>query len=188
MNRVAIFIDGPGHYHACLAIPMQTDYGRICTWAGSEFGDVVRAKYYALVDEEKEVQTLRPRLDWLSYNGWLVHEKPLVRREEPGGGSGRVVSTINVELAVDMIEAAGYADELVLFSGNAELCAAVDAVQRRGPRVTVVSSLDTTADLLRRQADRFIDMASVQHAIARIGGAQPAARPGAVTPMASARR
>ena len=48
---------------------------------------------------------------------------------------------------------------MVLFSGDGDFRSLVEAVQRRGVRVTVVSTISTqpptVADELRRQADVF---------------------------------
>jgi uncharacterized LabA/DUF88 family protein len=59
----------------------------------------------------------------------------------------------------------------VLFSGNGDFSALVEAMQRRGVRVTVVSTMSThppmIADQLRRQADVFLDIIELQPAIGR---------------------
>ena len=56
-------------------------------------------------------------------------------------------------------------DHFVLFSGDGDFTALVAALQRRGKRVTVVSTLTTPtpmiADDLRRQADFFLDVAEL---------------------------
>jgi len=53
----------------------------------------------------------------------------------------------------------------VLFSGDSDCRRLVEAVQRRGVRVSVVSSIRTTppmvADELRRQADQFLELAEI---------------------------
>src|SRR3546814_16450535 len=78
---------------------------------------------------------------------------------------------MDIELAVDVMEMLEYLDHVVLFSGDGDFRRLVEAVQRRGRRVTVVSTLRSQppmiADELRRQADSFIDLADVQSQIAR---------------------
>jgi uncharacterized LabA/DUF88 family protein len=58
----------------------------------------------------------------------------------------------------------------VLFSGDGDFRSLVEALQRKGVRVSVVSTITTqppmVADELRRQADEFIDLV---HLIAKIG-------------------
>ncbi len=60
---------------------------------------------------------------------------------------------------------------MVLFSGDGDFRSLVEAVQRRGVRVTVVSTISTqppmVADELRRQADIFLDIVELQPKIGR---------------------
>ena len=69
---------------------------------------------------------------------------------------------------------------MVLFSGDGDFRSLVEAVQRRGVRVTVVSTVSTqppmVADELRRQADIFTDIVELQGKIGR-DPAERAARP-----------
>jgi uncharacterized LabA/DUF88 family protein len=78
---------------------------------------------------------------------------------------------MNVELAVDAMEFAEYIDQMVLFSGDGDFRSLVAAMQRRGVRVTVVSTIATQppmiADDLRRQADVFVDLRELQPKISR---------------------
>jgi len=67
-----------------------------------------------------------------------------------------------------------------LFSGNGDFRSLVAAVQRRGVRVTVVSTNchqpAHDADDLRRQADVFIDLRELQPKISRDPSERPAPR------------
>src|SRR5262249_35242620 len=69
---------------------------------------------------------------------------------------------MDVELTVDAMELAEQIDQMVLFSGDGDFRALIEAMQRRGVRVTVVSTISTQppmiADELRRQADVFLDL------------------------------
>ena len=77
---------------------------------------------------------------------------------------------MDIELAVDVMELADSVDHFVLFSGDGDFRSLVEAVQRKGRKVTVVSTLVSQppmiADELRRQADHFIDLSTLQ---ARVG-------------------
>jgi uncharacterized LabA/DUF88 family protein len=72
---------------------------------------------------------------------------------------------MDIELAIDMLELADKMDHAVLFSGDSDFRRLIEAVQRRGVRVSVVSSIRTTppmvADELRRQADQFLELAEI---------------------------
>jgi uncharacterized LabA/DUF88 family protein len=78
---------------------------------------------------------------------------------------------MDVELAVDMIEAAAWADHIVLFSGNGDFRRLVEAVKARGVRVSVVSTMNASppmiADDLRREADAFIELTDLGELVAR---------------------
>jgi uncharacterized LabA/DUF88 family protein len=78
---------------------------------------------------------------------------------------------MDVELAVDVMEMGGHVDHIVLFSGDGDFRRLVEAVQKKGVRVTVVSSIKTqppmVADELRRQADIFVDLGDLAPHIAR---------------------
>ena len=86
-------------------------------------------------------------------------------------GRRRIKGDMDIELAIDMIEAAEYLDHIILFSGDGDFCRAIKAVQNRGTRVSVVSSLRTSppmiADELRRAADNFIELRDLEHMIGR---------------------
>jgi uncharacterized LabA/DUF88 family protein len=72
---------------------------------------------------------------------------------------------MDIEVAVDMLELAPRIDHAVLFSGDSDFRRLVEAMQRKGVRVSVVSSIRTTppmvADELRRQADQFLELADI---------------------------
>ena len=77
-------------------------------------------------------------------------------------GRRKVKGNMDIELAVDAMELAEHLHEMVLFSGDGDFRSLVEGIQRRGVRVTVVSTIATQppmiADDLRRQADVFVDL------------------------------
>jgi len=76
------------------------------------------------------------------------------------------------------MELAEHVDQIVLFSGDGDFRSLVEAVQRRGVRVTVVSTISSQppmiADELRRQADVFTDLVELQSRISRDPHGRPA--------------
>ena len=78
---------------------------------------------------------------------------------------------MNIELTIDAMDLADQIDQMVLFSGNSDFRSLVEAVQRRGVRVTVISTISSqppmVADELRRQADVFTDLAELQSKLGR---------------------
>src|SRR6185295_15087206 len=75
------------------------------------------------------------------------------------------------ELAIDVLEMAEHLDHVILFSGDGDFRRLVEAVQRKGLRVSVVSTIKSSppmvADELRRQADDFIELSELAPLIAR---------------------
>jgi uncharacterized LabA/DUF88 family protein len=167
--RFAIFIDGPNLYATSRTLGFDVDY-RLLLQEFESRGTLVRALYYTALIEDQELASLRPLVDWLDHNGYTVVTK-LAEEFLDSGGRRKVKASMNVELAVDAMELAKHIDEIVLFSGDGDFRSLVEAVQRRGLRVTVVSSISTQppmiADELRRQADMFIDLAKLQSRIGR---------------------
>jgi uncharacterized LabA/DUF88 family protein len=131
---------------------------------------LVRAFYYTAVIGDKEFSSIRPLVDWLGYNGFTVVTKP-AKQFDDGEGRRKFKRNMSIELAVDAMELALHVDQIVLFSGEGDFCSLVEAVQRRGVRVTVVSGLSgqhsMVSNELRRQADNFTDLIELQPKISR---------------------
>ncbi len=177
--RGALFIDGASLYGAARALGFEIDFRKLLR----EFerrGHLVRAHYYTVIAEEQEYSSLRPLTDWLAYNGYHVVTKT-ARAYTDASGRSRLKGSMDVELAVDALELAPRLDEMVLFSSDGDFRALVEAMQRRGVRVTVVSTVSASthmvADDLRRQADAFVDLAQLMPVIGREGGSRATGEP-----------
>jgi len=154
-KKLALFIDGANLHATAKALGFDIDYKRLLNEFES-WGTLVRAHYYTTIIEDQEFSSIRPLIDWLNYNGYSVVTKPAkefidaMGRRKPKGGMG-------IELAVHAMELAEHIDHLVLFSGDGDFRILAQAVQRRGVRVTVVSTIASqppmVADELRRQAE-----------------------------------
>ena len=139
----------------------------------------MRAFYYTAVTEDQEFSSVRPLLDWLDYNGFTVVTKP-TKEFIDSNGHRKVKGNMDVELTVDAMELADRVDQIVLFCGGGDFRSLVEAVQRRGVRVMVVSTISSQppmiADELRRQADVFTDLTDLQPRIGRDPLERPASR------------
>jgi len=168
-NRIALFIDGANLYATAKALGFDIDYKRLLTDFQNR-GTAVRAFYYTAIIEDQEYSTIRPLIDWLSYNGYTVVTKA-IKEFVDASGRRKMKGNMDVELAVNAMELAENIDQMVLFSGDGDFRALVAAMQRRGVRVTVVSTIATQppmiADDLRRQADVFIDLKELQPKLGR---------------------
>jgi uncharacterized LabA/DUF88 family protein len=151
------------------------DYKRLLKEFQSR-GTLVRAFYYTAIIEDQEFSSIRPLIDWLNYNGYTVVTKP-AKEFDDGGGRRKFKRNMSIELAVDAMTLAEDVDQIVLFSGDGDFRSLVEAVQRRGVHVTVVSTIATQppmiADDLRRQADVFIDLRELQPKISRDAPERP---------------
>ena len=168
-DRVAVFIDGANLYQAAKALGFDIDYKRLLqTLAGD--CRFLRAYYYTALLDEQEYSPIRPLIDWLDYNGYTMVTKPL-KEFTQATGRRKYKGNMDVEITVDVMEISARVDHVVLISGDGDFRRLVEAVQRRGVRVTVVSTIRTqppmVADELRRQADFFLDLAELQGRVAR---------------------
>ncbi|WP_128937527.1 NYN domain-containing protein [Bradyrhizobium zhanjiangense] len=168
-SKIAVFIDGSNLHSTAKALGFDIDYKCLLKEFES-WGTLVRVCYYTAIIESQEYSSVRPLLDWLNYNGFTVVTKA-TKEFVDASGRRKVKSNIDLEIAVDAMELADRIDEMVLCSGNGDFRPLVEAVQRHGVRVTVVSSLATQpsmiADELRRQADVFCDIWELQSRIRR---------------------
>ncbi|MFO1189684.1 MAG: NYN domain-containing protein [Alphaproteobacteria bacterium] len=168
-ERLALFIDGANLYAATRTLGFDIDFKRLRDLFASR-GRLIRALYYTALIEDQDYSPLRPLVDWLEYNGYAIVTKP-AKEFVDGAGRRKVKGNMDIELAIDVLELAPALDHVILFSGDGDFRRLIEAVQRRGVRVTVVSTLRTqppmVADELRRQADTFIDLQDLMPAIAR---------------------
>jgi uncharacterized LabA/DUF88 family protein len=174
-EKLALFIDGANLYGAAKGLQFDIDYKRLLELFARK-GTLVRAFYYTAVAEDQEFSPLRPLVDWLDYNGFSVVTKPLKEFTDTAGRR-RVKGNMDIELAIDVLEMAPTVDHVVIFSGDGDFRRLVEAVQRKGKRVSVVSTIRTSppmvADELRRQADNFIELDDLKVQIARDGAKAP---------------
>lgn len=168
-EKTALFIDGANLYSAARTLGFDIDYKKLLDLFRSQ-GRLMRAFYYTALFEDQEYSPIRPLVDWLDYNGFTMVTKP-AKEYTDAQGRRKVKGNMDMELAIDVLDMAGHVDHIVLFSGDGDFRRLVEAVQRRGVRVTVVSTIKTNppmiADELRRQADNFIDLVSISEHVAR---------------------
>ena len=175
-EKIALFIDGANLYATAKSLGFDIDYKRLLREFHTR-GYLMRAFYYTAVIEDQEYSSIRPLIDWLDYNGYTVVTKA-TKEFVDQTGRRKVKGNMDIELAVDAMELAGSIDHMVLFSGDGDFRSLVEAMQRRGVRVSVVSTISTqppmVADELRRQADVFLDIAELQTKVGRDPSERPA--------------
>jgi uncharacterized LabA/DUF88 family protein len=169
-ERVAILIDGANFHSTTRALGLNPDYKKLLAFFQDK-ARVVRAYYFtAITEDESGYSSLQPLVDWLAYNGFTTVTK-VVREYTDASGPRRTRMSIDVDLAVCAMRISDTVEHIVLFSGSGEFRPLVNAIQAKGVRVTVVSTIKTqpasVSDEMRRQADVFIDVADIADGISR---------------------
>ncbi|HEY9080775.1 NYN domain-containing protein [Magnetovibrio sp.] len=170
-ERIGLFIDGSNLYAAARALDFDIDYKRLLEHFAAK-GHLIRALYYTALMDDAEYSPLRPLVDWLDYNGYTMVTKP-TKEFTDSAGRRKIKGNMDIELAIDVMEMADNLDHVVLFSGDGDFRRLIEAIQRKGLRCSVVSTVKScppmVADELRRQADHFIELAELQKSIGRSG-------------------
>ncbi len=171
-ERLGLFIDGSNLYAAARALGFDIDYRRLLQLFATE-ATLIRAFYYTALLEDQDYSPIRPLIDWLDYNGYTMVTKPTKEFTDAVTGRRKIKGNMDIELAVDVMEMSEHLDHIVLFSGDGDFRRLVEAIQRKGVRVTVVSTIRSqppmVADELRRQADFFLELQELQPRIERQG-------------------
>lgn len=174
-EKVALFIDGANLYATSKSLGFDIDYRNMLKYFEKKCY-LLRAYYYTALIEDQEYSSIRPLIDWLDYNGYRVVTKP-TKEYTDSAGRRKVKGNMDLELAIDALQLADTVDHYVLFSGDGDFRVLVEALQRKGRKVSVVSTVSTQpsmiSDELRRQADQFIDLVSLKKDIGR----DPSERP-----------
>jgi uncharacterized LabA/DUF88 family protein len=174
-ERVALFIDGANLYATSKSLGFDIDYKKLLNFFRQK-GTLIRALYYTALAEDQEYSSIRPLIDWLDYNGYTMVTKP-TKEFTDALGRRKVKGNMDIELAVDAMRLADNLDHIVLFSGDGDFKSLVAALQQKGKRVSVISTLQTqppmVSDDLRRQADQFIDIADLESMIGRDNSSGP---------------
>ena len=180
IERIALFIDGSNLYAAARSLGFDIDYRKLLNFFKKR-GYLVRALYYTALIEDQEYSPIRPLVDWLDYNGYTMVTKP-TKEFTDASGRRKIKGNMDIELAVDVLEMAQNLDHLYIFSGDGDFRRLVEAVQRQGKRVSIVSTVRSSpsmaADELRRQADEFLELEELRSKISRGSINQPHANVG----------
>ena len=163
-EKIALFIDGANLYATSRALGFDIDYRKLLTYFQKR-GYLLRANYYTAIIEDQEYSSIRPLIDWLDYNGYKVVTKP-AKEFTDASGRRKIKGNMDIELTIDALDLAEHADHFVIFSGDGDFRSLVAALQRRGRKVTIISTMTTSppmiADDLRRQADHFVDLSTLR--------------------------
>lgn len=179
-EKVIVFVDGPHMHAAAKALGFDVDYKRMLNLFRRQ-SRLIRAYYYTTLLEQQDYTSLRPLVDWLQYNGYTMVTKP-AKEFIDNTGRRRVKGSMDVELTVHAMQLVDQYDHAVICSGDGDFRSLVAALQVKGKRVSVISTLESetpmVSDELRRQADQFVDLADLEPLIARELGDRRSVRKG----------
>ncbi|PZO78409.1 MAG: NYN domain-containing protein [Mesorhizobium amorphae] len=168
-EKIALFIDGANLYATSRALGFDIDYRKLLGHFGRQ-GYLLRAYYYTALVEDQEYSSIRPLIDWLDYNGYKVVTKP-AKEFTDASGRRKVKGNMDIELTVEALALADVVDHFVIFSGDGDFRVLVEALQKKGRKVSVVATIaaqgSVVADELRRQADHFIELNSLKADVGR---------------------
>ncbi|MEX0347632.1 MAG: NYN domain-containing protein [Rhizobiaceae bacterium] len=177
-EKIALFIDGANLYAASKSLNFDIDYRKLLK-SFQKRGYLLRAYYYTALVEDQEYSSIRPLIDWLDYNGYKVVTKP-AKEFTDAAGRRKIKGNMDIELTIDAMELSEVVDHYVIFSGDGDFRSLVEALQRRGRKVSVVSTMQSQppmiSDDLRRQADHFVDLSTLKNEIGRDPSERPPRR------------
>lgn len=169
-DRYAVFIDGANFHASTRALGFEVDYEKLMHIFKAE-GRLIRVYYYTALPDGTEFAPIRRLSDWLDYNGYTMVTKQTREFVDEDTGRRRVKGNMDMELALDMLKLAPHIDHAVLFSGDGDFNRLLQEIQGKGIRVSVVSTLRTRpplmADIIRRQADEFVELDDLRDVISR---------------------
>jgi uncharacterized protein (TIGR00288 family) len=153
-EKLAVLVDGPNVCHAAKNIGLEIDWGKLQGFLSRQAHLVSSTYYTPLTQDQDGFQPVRKLVDWLDFNGWQTFTAD---------------TPPHVALAVNALELADQVDHFILATGNADFIPLVEALQRCGRRVTIVSALKSNcvAEDLRRAATNFLDLEAIREHVAR---------------------
>ena len=149
MKRIALFADVQNVYYSTRQVHgRHFDYSALWREVSSR-GSIVQAVAYATERGDPKQRQFQQILRNL---GFEVKLKPYIQRSD-----GSAKGDWDVGITLDMFEAAGDVDEVVLLSGDGDFDVLLDRIRTRyGTESTVYGAPGLTAHSLIRAADAYV--------------------------------
>jgi uncharacterized LabA/DUF88 family protein len=165
-DRIAIFIDGENIHYSAKHLNMRLDYLKLCrTLAGPR--RLVRSYFYTAVSNQSEGKI--DFINFLKLNGFKVVTKEIKSYNEGEMSSRSVRSSLDMDLAIDVLELLPTLDTVILCTGDGDFRSLVDAIGRHGVHVEVCALREMTSTDLIASADVYTDLAILKDDIALAG-------------------
>jgi len=145
-DRVGVFIDVQNMYYGARQLKGKLDFDALLAAAVSG-RRLIKATAYVVESKETDQSQF---IAVLEKRGIEVRRKTLQVRAD-----GSMKGDWDMELALDILDAAGGLDVVVLVSGDGDFTSLVQRVKGMGPRVEVVAFPRATAKSLAGAADHF---------------------------------
>jgi uncharacterized LabA/DUF88 family protein len=162
-DRVAIFIDGENIHYSAKHLNMRLDYLKLCEQLAGD-RRLVRAYFYTAVSNQSEGKI--DFINFLKLNGFKVVTKEMKSFNEGDNPTRNVRSSLDIEMAIDVMEMASHLDVVIICSGDGDFKPLIESVGRQGRHVEVCALREMTSTDLIAASDVYIDLASLKDDIA----------------------
>jgi uncharacterized LabA/DUF88 family protein len=167
-KNIAIMIDGANFYETAKRLNFVIDYKRLLLTF--ERYDIHCASFFTGLNPQHD--GIHSMVQWMENNGYRAYTKIFTSHTNDSGIVKRKAN-MDVEIAVECMLVASRVDEVHLFTGDGDFTYLVKAMQHDGAKVVVYSSrvANMCSEMLRRQADNFVELDHIKHDLSRIAAA-----------------
>ena len=170
-EKIALFIDGANLYATSKALGFDIDYRKMLKFFQKR-GYLLRAHYYTALVEDQEFSSIRPLVDWLDYNGYTMVTKP-AKEFTDAMGRRKIKGNMDMELAIDAMSLVDVVDHFVIFSGDGDFRILIEALQRKGRKVSVISTMNVERPEARSSEEPMrVKIRSIGASLAAVAGTQ----------------
>lgn len=168
-EKTGLFIDGANSFSAAKALGFDIDYKKVMNILERSCFLRIKNFYTAVTADDNNNIMLHPLITWLQFNGFNVVTKEA--RSYSSDGHIRTKGNMDIEIAVDIMRIYDKLEQIILMSGDGDFRYLVEFLQKEGIHVIVISTNKTNppfvADLLRKQANEFVDLLDLRTEISR---------------------
>ena len=136
-GRIYVFIDAANTFYAQRTLGWKISYSKLMKYFKKECGESVKCFIYAAYDETK--QSEQKFLDMLDINGYILRTKA-IKKIQISPNRDKHKGSLDVELALEMVELADKYDTAILVSGDSDFGPPIDRIKKKGKRIIVMST------------------------------------------------